>query len=152
MSLTPWTTLITASHLFLGATLETFGGGFVIHEKSKARRQRFQDQLQAEGLKLGGFGSTAVAHARLDVHLHILERCRAKKATYCLIMEDFVHWKPGKLTESLQQIIALPEFDHQLRCGTSHPLYQCSFDLICPETKAILLLAVLWDCNPHDPL
>lgn len=124
MSLTPWTTLITASHLFLCATLETFGGGFVIHEKSKARRQRFQDQLQAEGLRLGGFGSTAVAHARLDVHLHILERCRAKKATYCLIMEDFVHWKPGKLTESLQQIIALPEFDLAV-LGRNENLIRC---------------------------
>ena len=103
---------------------DTFGGGFVVHEKSKFRRQRFERQLSLEGLRLGGFGSSAVAHERLDVHLHILERCQAKNATYCLLMEDFVHWTPGELIKTLREVLLLPRFDvavlgrneNQIRC------------------------------------
>lgn len=109
------------------------------HKKSTFRRQSFQERLAAEGLQLGVFLSQAVAHERLDVHLHILERCRAMETTYCLIMEDFVHWNPGELVESLKVAMQLPRWDvavlgrneNQIRCDDIDPTFDRFSRLTC---------------------
>ena len=124
---------------FWSTSADSFGGGFVVHEKSKFRRQRFEGQLLTEGLRLNGFGSSAVAHARLDVHLHILERCQANHATYCLIMEDFVHWKPGELIKTIKEALLLPRFDvavlgrneNQIRCDDIEATFDHFSRLTC---------------------
>ena len=133
---------LSVSLLFFNAfpstSADSFGGGFVVHEKSKFRRQRFEGQLLAEGLRLNGFGSSAVAHARLDVHLHILERCQANRATYCLIMEDFVHWKPGELIKQIREALLL-RFDvavlgrneNQIRCDDIEATFDHFSRLTC---------------------